>query len=126
MKKVSSRMIRINEEIKKELSVIIRNELKDPRIHPMTSIVNVNATSDLKHCKVFISVLGSEKEQEDTKKGLNSAAPFIRKQLARTINLRNTPELKFVNDQSIEYSVHMAKLIDQVGGVNEQGDDFEE
>ncbi|MFP4698105.1 MAG: 30S ribosome-binding factor RbfA [Eubacteriales bacterium] len=113
MKKKTSRMIRINEEIKRELSSIIRS-LKDPRIHPMTTIIEVDATNDLKHCKVFISVLGKEEEQKDSVQGLNNASSYIRTLLARTINLRNTPEIKFVGDQSIERSIRMSKLIDEV------------
>ncbi|TCT15050.1 ribosome-binding factor A [Natranaerovirga pectinivora] len=119
MKKTSSRMIRINEEIKKELSSIIQNQLKDPRIHLMTSVVDVNTTSDLKHCKVFISVLGNETEQNDSIKGLNSASSFIRTEIAKRINLRNTPEIKFVNDDSIERSVYMSKLIDDLNKKSE-------
>jgi ribosome-binding factor A len=121
MKRNSSRITKIDEEIRKDLSSIIRN-LKDPRIHPMTSVVSVNTTSDLKFCKVYISVLGNEEEQKDSIKGLNSAASFIRTELARSINLRNTPEITFVNDQSIERSIHMSKLIDEVNKKNNQGE----
>ena len=83
--------------------------MKDPRIHPMTSVVSVEVTPDLKYAKVFVSVLGSEQEKKDTQEGLKSAASHIRTQLARTLNLRNTPELTFVIDDSIEYGVTMSK-----------------
>lgn len=114
MRKNSIKNTRINQEVQKELSVLIARELKDPRIHPMTSIVNVEVAPDLKAAKVFVSVLGDEEAQKNTLKGLKSAAPFLRGQLARTINLRNTPELTFIIDQSIEYGVAMSKLIDEV------------
>ncbi len=80
----------------------------------MTSVVDVSVTPDLKQCKVYISVLGDEQSQEDTLEGLRSAAGYIRKELARSINLRNTPELQFIMDQSIEYGVSMSKKIDEV------------
>ncbi len=114
MRKNSIKNTRINQEVQKELSMLISRELKDPRINPMTSIVNVEVAPDLKTAKVYISVLGNEESQKDTLKGLKSAAPFLRGQLARTINLRNTPELQFVVDQSIEYGVKMSRLIDEV------------
>lgn len=88
--------------------------VKDPRIHPMTSVVAAEVAPDLKHCKVYISVLGDEQEKQDTMAGLKSAEGYIRTQLAKTINLRNTPELTFILDQSIEYGVNMSKLIDSV------------
>ena len=98
----------------KELSNIIRSEIKDPRINPMTSVVAVEVAPDLKTCKAWISVLGDEKAQEDTLAGLRSAEGFIRGRLAKTINLRNTPEIHFVLDQSIAYGVEMSKKIDEV------------
>ena len=114
MRKNSIKNTRINQEVQKELSMLIVRELKDPRIHPMTSIVNVEVAPDLKTAKVYISVLGDTTAQKDTLAGLKSAAPFLRTQLAKGINLRNTPELFFVVDQSIEYGVTMSKLIDEV------------
>jgi len=114
MRKNSIKNTRINGEVQRELSNIIRAEIKDPRINPMTSVVMVEVTPDLKICKAFISVLGDEESQRNTIAGLRSAEGFIRRQLAKTLNLRNTPEIKFVLDQSIEYGVNMAKLIDDV------------
>ncbi len=114
MRKNSIKNTRINGEVQKELSNIIREGVKDPRIHPMTSVVAVEVAPDLKHCKVYISVLGDEESQKETMVGLKSAEGYIRTQLARTVNLRNTPELTFVLDQSIEYGVNMSKLIDSV------------
>ena len=114
MRKNSIKNIRINEEVMHELSNIIRGEIKDPRIAPMTSVVAVEVAPDLKTAKAYISVLGDEKAQEDTISGLRSAEGYIRRELARTINLRNTPQITFILDQSIEYGIAMSKKIDEV------------
>ena len=114
MRKNSIKNTRINAEVQKELSNIIRSEIKDPRIHPMTSVMAVEVAPDLKTCKAFISVLGSEESKQSTIKGLKSAEGYIRRQLAHTVNLRNTPQIRFILDQSIEYGVNMSKLIDEV------------
>lgn len=114
MRKNSIKNTRINGEVQKELSTIIRNEIKDPRIHPMTSVVAVEVAPDLKTCKAYISVLGEKDAKEATIKGLKSAEGYIRRQLARNLNLRNTPEIRFILDESIEYGVNMSKLIDDV------------
>lgn len=114
MKKNSIKNTRINGEVQKELSHIISREIKDPRICPMTSVVSVEVTPDLKYCKAFISVLGDEQAQKDTVVGLKSALGYIRRELAKNLNLRNTPEITFCLDQSIEYGVNMSKMIDEV------------
>ena len=103
MRKNSIKNTRINSEVQRELSSIISRELKDPRIHPMTTVVSVEVTPDLKYCKAYISVLGNEEAAKDTIQGLKSAVGFVRTQLAKRINLRNTPEITFILDQSIEY-----------------------
>lgn len=113
MKKGSIKNTRVNTEVQRELSNIIRN-LKDPRVAPWTSVVAAEVAPDLKTCKAYISVLGGKKEQEDTIAGLKNAEGFIRHELARTLNLRNTPEICFILDQSIEYGVNMSKKIDEV------------
>ncbi len=114
MRKNSIKNTRINGEVLKELSNIIRGEIKDPRINPLTSVVAVEVAPDLKTCKAYISVLGDEKSQQDTIKGLKSAEGYIRSMLAKNINLRNTPQITFILDQSIEYGVKMSKMIDEV------------
>lgn len=114
MRKNSIKNTRINGEVQRELSNIIRGEIKDPRINPLTSVVAVEVAPDLKTCKAYISVLGDEESQKNTLAGLKSAEGFIRSKLAKSINLRNTPEIKFVLDQSIEYGVKMSKMIDEV------------
>ena len=107
MRKNSIKNTRINGEVQRELSRIISREIKDPRIAPMTSVVDAVVTSDL-------SVLGNNEEKEETMKGLNSAVGYIRRELAHSINLRNTPEITFILDDSIEYGVNMSKKIDEL------------
>lgn len=114
MRKNSVKNIRINQEVLRELSELIRTELKDPRIHPMTSVVAVHVAPDLKTAKVSVSVYGDEQAQKETLQGLKSAAPFLRGKLAHSLNLRNTPQLFFSADQSIAYGVNMSKMIDDV------------
>lgn len=114
MRKNSVKSTRINGEVQRVLAEIIRGDIKDPRISPLTSVVSVEVAPDLKTCKAWISVLGNDKAREDTYKGLKSAEGYIKNQLARIINLRNTPEITFIMDQSIEYGVNMSKRIDEV------------
>ena len=114
MRKDSVKNIRINEEVMRELSNIIRSEVKDPRISPVTSVVSVEVAHDLKTCKAYISVLGDDEAAKKTLEGLKSSAGFIRRELAHRVNLRNTPEIKFIMDQSIAYAAKMSKLIDEV------------
>ncbi len=114
MRKNSIKNTRINGEVLRELSNIIRGEIKDPRIAPMTSVVAVEVAPDLKTCKAYISVLGDEEAQKNTLIGLRSAEGYIRTKLAKSINLRNTPEIRFILDQSIEYGIRMSKMISDV------------
>lgn len=112
MRKNSVKNTRINAEVLRELSRIISREIKDPRISPMTTVVAVEVAPDLKTCKAYISVLGSEEELADTLEGLRSAHGYIKRELAHSINLRNTPDIRFIADQSIAYGVNMSKKID--------------
>ena len=114
MRKNSIKNTRVNTEVQRELANLIREGIKDPRIHPMTSVTGVEVAPDLKTCKAFISVLGDSEAKKNTLAGLKRAEGYIRKQLARSINLRNTPEIRFILDESIEYGVTMSKLIDEV------------
>ena len=131
MRKNSIKNTRVNAEVHKELAEIIRNGIKDPRIQPMTSVTAVEVAPDLKTCKAYISVLGDAEAKKDTLAGLRSAESYIRRQLANTVNLRNTPEIRFILDESIEYGVTMSKLIDEVSRkdtaseVHEDGEDSE-
>ena len=125
MRKNSIKNTRINGEVLKELSKIIQGEIKDPRIHPMTSVTAVEVAPDLKTCKAYISVLGDEEALNATIAGLRSAEGYIRRQLARTVNLRNTPEIRFLPDHSIAYGISMTKLIDDINRASKEkeGDD---
>ena len=114
MRKNSHRMVRVNEEVKMELSAIIQREVKDPRIDSLVSIVAVDTTGDLKECKVYISVLGDDEKRSQTMEGLRSSGGFIRRELARRLNLRNTPNLHFIMDDSIQRGIEMSKLIQEV------------
>ena len=114
MRKNSVKNTRINGEVQRVLAEVIRGEIKDPRICPLTSVVAVEVAPGLKTCKAWISVLGDEEARENTYKGLKSAEGYIRNRLAKTINLRNTPEITFIMDQSIEYGVNMSRKIDEV------------
>ena len=105
--------------MQRELSNIIRN-LKDPRVGIMTTVTAVEVAPDLKTCKAYISVLGDEEAKADTMAGLKSAAGFIRRELARTVNLRNTPEIRFIMDESIEYGMKMSKIIDDLNKSEEK------
>jgi len=114
LRKNSIKNTRVNGEVLRELSNIIRGGIKDPRVAPMTSVVAVEVAPDLKTCKAYISVFGDEKAQADTIKGLQSAEGYIRRELARNLNMRNTPQITFVMDQSIAYGVAMSKKIDDI------------
>ena len=120
MRKNSIKNTRINGEVQRELANIIRGGIKDPRISPLTSVVAVEVAPDLKTCKAYISVLGDGEAQKATLAGLKSAEGYSRRELAHTVNLRNTPEIRFILDQSIEYGVHMSKIIDEVTAKDEE------
>ncbi|MDO4451779.1 MAG: 30S ribosome-binding factor RbfA [Lachnospiraceae bacterium] len=123
MRKNSIKNTRVNMEVQRELSNIVRGGIKDPRVAPMTSVVAVEVAPDLKTCKAYISVFGDEEAQADTLKGLQSAEGYIRRELAHNLNMRNTPEIKFVLDQSIAYGVAMSKKIDDVTkDIKEEGE----
>lgn len=117
MRKNSIKNVRINNEVRRELSEIIR-DTKDPGIHPLTSVVLVDVASDLKTCKAYISVMGNEEDRQATAAGLKRASGFIRRELAHRLNLRNTPEITFIIDTSIEDAIDMMKKIDEVNKHN--------
>ena len=106
----SNRINRINEEIQKELSSLFRT-LKDPRVQGgMVTVTHVNTTTDLRYCRVFVSVLDKEQEK-DVLKGLKSAAGYLRRELGQALQLRYTPELQFTADDSIEYGAHILEML---------------
>ncbi len=108
-----SRIERISEEVKRELSLVIR-ELKDPRLPMMVSVVAVRVTKDLKFAKAYISFMGGEKVEKDGLAALKSASGFIRKEIGRRLNLRNTPEFTFVADDSISYGAHINEILKEL------------
>ena len=112
----SQRLTRINEEIRREIAEIVRTDIKDPAVQDaMVSVVAVDTTNDLKTAKVYISVLQDNKKQ-DVMAALTKAQGYIRKEVARRINLRNTPEFLFRLDESIERGMQMSKMISDVMG----------
>lgn len=125
---------RTNSDVQRVLSHIIMYEVKDPRVNPVrTTITKLEVTKDLKYCKVYISVLDNDAAKTECIRGLESAKGFIRKSLADSLNLRNTPEISFTLDNSIEYGVEMSKKIDEILGhdnpeeaVDQENDDPDE
>lgn len=110
----NKRINRISEEVRRVISGIIQNDIKDPRISPITSVSHVEVTRDLSFAKIFISILGNEEEKQSTIEGLESAKGYIKKELGREVKLRAMPELIFILDDSIERSMEMTKLINEV------------
>ena len=105
---------RINAEVRKEIQNVVMNGIKDPRVSAMTTVTDARVTADLRYCTVYVSVLGSEAEAEETLAGLKRAAGFIRSELAHSVNLRITPELKFVLDESMAYGAHIDKVLEEL------------
>ena len=114
MRKNSVKNRKINDEVRRVLAQIISGGIKDPRISPMTSVLAVEVAPDLKTCKAWVSVYGDDDKKKETMEGLKSASGFIRGELARRVNLRNTPQLQFILDDSIAYGVEMSRRIDDV------------
>lgn len=118
-----SRSERVAEEIKKAVSDIINNELKDPRIEGLISVTKVDMTKDLRHAKVFLSIFGDETTKKRTYKGIKNAEGFVRKELAARVHLKFIPEISLKMDESIEYGIHISKLLDEVKRNNDFGDE---
>ena len=111
---MKTRQIRINDEVARVAAELIRSELSDPRVGAVVSVLRADVTTDLKYCKIYVSILGDTNRQQTTMQALRSASGFIRKRIAEIVNLRNTPEISFVFDDSIEHGMKMLKLIDEV------------
>ena len=111
--KNNNRIGRIDEEYRKELSQIIGYELKNPNITGMISVTKVKVTPDLKYAKVFVSILNS-RNIEETMDGLKKSSGYIRTELAKRINLRNTPELVFEIDDSMEYGAKIDSILKEI------------
>lgn len=123
MKKGSIKNNRINGEVMRELSCIIRDGVKDPRIDPLMTITRVEVTPDLQFCKCYVSTIGSDSALDNTIKGLKSAEGYIRRELAHRVNLRKTPSLQFVADHSIEYAIEMSQRIEELARANRRSDE---
>ncbi len=108
----TNRINRINEDIQRELASLIRT-VKDPRVHGLVSITRVDTTTDLRYCRVYVSVL-DQSDVKEVVKGLKSAAGYLRRELGHVLTLRYTPELQFVADDSIERGVRMVSMIDHI------------
>ena len=109
-----TRLTRINDEIARVTAEVIRSEMSDPRIGSVVSVMRAETTSDMKFCKIWVSVLGDTEKQNETMEALKSGTGFIRKRIAEIVNLRATPEITFVFDDSIEYGMRMRQLIDEI------------
>ena len=109
----SVREEKVNTELKRELSVLLR-DIKDPRIPIMTSVMKTEVTKDLKFAKIYVSVMGNDEQKKNALKGLKSASSFLRREISRRLNLRITPELNFVIDDSIEYGNHILDVINKI------------
>ena len=114
MKKGSIKNTRINAEVRKEIQSILMNGLKDPRVSPMTTVTDARVTADLRYCTVYVSVYGGPEAEEQTLEGLRKASGYIRSELARTVNLRFTPELRFAADRSMAYGAHIDSVLDEL------------
>ncbi|MFV0519957.1 MAG: 30S ribosome-binding factor RbfA [Lachnospirales bacterium] len=121
-----SRLNRINDEIKKEVSQIINYEVKDPRLEEFITVVRVETTNDLYHCKIYISVFGDEEKVKKVLEGLRSAKGFIKREIARRINLRQTPELQFLHDNSLEHAIKINALISKISKELKENESLDE
>ena len=109
-------------EVRRELSRLILEEVKDPRIAQLTTVTDVYVAPDLKTAKVYVSVYGDEAVKKETFAGLRNAAPFLRSMLAKNLNMRHTPQLFFTADDSLEYGMRMDALIASVSAQNNDSD----
>ncbi len=106
-----NRVRRVAEQVKKDVSQIIRSEMKDPRVAGITSVTDVELTKDLRYATIYVSIYGSELEKEETLLTLTKATGFIRSEIGKRIKLRYTPEITFLLDESMEYGAHIEKVL---------------
>lgn len=111
---MSHRIERINQLIRREVSELLRREVKDPRLGNFIAVTSVETSSDIRTAKIYISHLGNEAEKEETMAAIAAASGFFRKELAKTLRLRRVPELSFHWDDSIERGAHIEELIEKV------------
>ena len=122
---MANRLERVAEDVKREIGRIIQNELKDPRLPPMVSVLKADISSDYRYAKVYVSVMGGEEEKTKALQALESAAGFIRREIGRRIKIRSVPELHFKLDDSIEHSIYISKLISDTVRKNDGAGDKE-
>jgi len=115
-----NRIMRISEEIKKEVSEIILNGLKDPRISGMISVTKASVTKDMRYAKIYVSVLGNAEDKKHILEGLKNASGFIRKEIGQRIKLRYTPEFIFEIDDSIEYGIKISNILKEISPKKEE------
>lgn len=108
------RLGRVNEEFKRQISYIIQNELRDPRIDTMISVTSVEVSKDLKYAKVFVSIFGNDESKNTAFEILKSSSGFVRKELSQKVNMRYTPEIVFKMDDSIEHGMHIDSIINKI------------
>jgi len=108
------RIEKVNHDIQRLLSEIIRNDVNDPRVNKLCSVTRADVTKDLKHAKVYISILGDEQGNDEAVKALNNAAGFIKHRLSETMQTRSVPTLKFMADNSIRYSIEIAQKLEDI------------
>ncbi|MEE8471203.1 MAG: 30S ribosome-binding factor RbfA [Dehalococcoidia bacterium] len=116
------RMQRVNDLIREEISELLRREVRDPRLGGLISVTEVITTPDLRHARVFVSVMGTEEEKKQAEKGLAAAAGFLRRGLGERLTLRSIPELSFERDESIEHGSHILELIKKVAPPDSVGE----
>ncbi|MFH1782708.1 MAG: 30S ribosome-binding factor RbfA [Candidatus Omnitrophota bacterium] len=104
---------RVKGELKKELSIILRDDLKDPRVGFVT-ITRIDLTGDLRHAKVYFSMIGEDANKEECEEGIQSASKYIRKLIGERLQLKYVPELTFIFDRSIEYSIDLEKTFERI------------
>ena len=113
----STKVLRLNKDLKVIISGIIP-QLKDPRITGMLSVVRTDLSNDLSYCKVFVTVYGTDEEKENTFIGLEKAKGFIKRQLSGMVKMRKMPEITFVPDDSIAYSIHISEILNKINEDN--------
>jgi ribosome-binding factor A len=118
---MNRRAQRLSEEIKREISDILRNGVKDPRVSHLLSITQVDVSRDLSFARIYVSLLGDDRAKKEAFEGLEKAKGFIRRELGQRLRLRLTPEIAFIPDDSIEYGTHINKLLKEVMGNKETG-----
>ena len=111
---MSRRTERLNKVIKQEISDLLEREIDDPRLNNLISVTEVSISSDFKHAKVFVSVLGNEKDKTDMLTGFNAASGFLRRKLSSRLRLKRAPHVSFYCDDSIERGARVSNLFEQV------------